>query len=122
VWQEKISEPKLWSLKDKIKLQDTGKQIEPRIMEIRHRRQQHLQNVAERARRHNRAEMTRRGSEIFSCHTFSLFDVIFLVSVFLVSESFLVSPKIDFGRFTVINFLFKSAASYHLGFEFFFKC
>jgi hypothetical protein len=60
VWQEKISEPKLWSLKDKIKLQDTGRQIEPRIMEIRHRRQQHLQNVAERARRHNRAEMTRR--------------------------------------------------------------
>jgi hypothetical protein len=34
--------------------------VEPRIMEIRHRRQQHLQNVAERARRHNRAEMTRR--------------------------------------------------------------
>jgi hypothetical protein len=56
-------------------------------------------------------------SEIFSCHTFSLFGVFFMVSVFLVSESFLVSPKIDFGRFTVINFLFKSAASYDLGLE-----
>jgi hypothetical protein len=60
VWQEKISEPKLRSLEDKIKLQDTGRQFEPRILETRHRRQQHLQNVAERAQRHNQAEVARR--------------------------------------------------------------
>ena len=60
VWQEKISESKLRSPEDKIKLQDTGRQIEPRILETSHRRQQHLQNVAERAQRHNQAEVARR--------------------------------------------------------------
>jgi hypothetical protein len=40
-----------------------------------------------------------------------------LVSVFLVSEDFPVSPKYNFGRHPVINFLFKTGASYDLAFE-----
>ena len=67
--QEIISELKLQSLtlvvlslKDKIILQDGGRQVEARILEARHLRQQHLQNVAERAQksRHSQAEVVRR--------------------------------------------------------------
>ena len=39
------------SLKDKIILQDGGRQVEARILEARHRRQQHLQTVIERAQK-----------------------------------------------------------------------
>ena len=56
-------------------------------------------------------------SGIFSCNTSSTFGVFFLVSVFLVSEDFPVSPKNNFGRHPVINFLFKTGASYDLAFE-----
>ena len=50
------------NLKDKIKLQDSGRQVEARILEARYLRQQHLQNVAERAQksRHGQAEVVRR--------------------------------------------------------------
>jgi two-component sensor histidine kinase len=41
----KISERKLPAEKEKTKLQDTGRQVEARILEARHRRQQHLQTV-----------------------------------------------------------------------------
>jgi hypothetical protein len=47
----KISEHKLPAEKEKTKLQDTGRQVEARILEARHRRQQHLQTVIERAQK-----------------------------------------------------------------------
>ena len=58
----KISEHKLPAEKEKTKLQDTGRQVEARILEARHRRQQHLQTVIERAQksRHSQAEVVRR--------------------------------------------------------------
>jgi len=62
VLQENISDRKLWSPKDKIKLRDTGRQVATRILEARHRRKQHIGNSAKRAQksRHSQTEVIKR--------------------------------------------------------------
>jgi hypothetical protein len=59
VLQENISDRKLWSPKDKIKLRDTGRQVATCILEARHRRKQHTDNSAKWAQksRHSRTEV-----------------------------------------------------------------
>lgn len=47
--QENITE--LWSPKDKIKLRETGRQVEKLIMDARFRRKENLENVAERVQK-----------------------------------------------------------------------
>jgi hypothetical protein len=44
------------------KSRDLGIQVAPRILEVRHRRKQHVENVAERAQKskHSRVEVIRR--------------------------------------------------------------
>lgn len=43
--------PPLWSPKDKIKLRETGRQVEKRILDARFRRKENLENVAERVQK-----------------------------------------------------------------------
>ena len=47
--QENI--PELWSPKDKIKLRETGRQVEKLILDARFRRKKYLENVAERVQK-----------------------------------------------------------------------
>ena len=60
--EENITERKLWSRKDGKKSRDLGIQVAPRILEVRHRRKQHVENVAEQTQKskHSRVEVIRR--------------------------------------------------------------